>query len=51
MVLVLATEQYPKGLGSTVPEVELAKFDIKVSFPRKREREVEKDIIDIKLDI
>jgi len=26
---VLATEQYPKGLGSTVPEVELAKFDIK----------------------
>jgi len=26
---VLATEQYPKGLGHTVPEIELAKFDIK----------------------
>jgi len=30
---VLATEQYPKGLGSTVPEVELAKFDIK-AYPK-----------------
>jgi len=26
---VMATEQYPKGLGHTVPEIELAKFDIK----------------------
>jgi len=26
---VLATEQYPKGLGHTVPELELAKFSIK----------------------
>merc|ERR1719420_38509 len=25
----VATEQYPKGLGPTVPELELAKFDIK----------------------
>merc|ERR1712080_394754 len=24
----LATEQYPKGLGHTVPEIELAKFNI-----------------------
>merc|ERR1719158_759596 len=23
-----ATEQYPKGLGATVPELELAKFNI-----------------------
>lgn len=26
---VFATEQYPKGLGRTVPEIELAKFSIK----------------------
>jgi len=26
---VMATEQYPKGLGHTVPEIELAKFNIK----------------------
>merc|ERR550519_2971888 len=25
----VATEQYPKGLGPTVPELELARFDIK----------------------
>ena len=25
---VMATEQYPKGLGRTVPEIELAKFGI-----------------------
>ncbi len=28
-VPVMATEQYPKGLGSTVPEIELAKFGVK----------------------
>ena len=26
---VLATEQYPKGLGRTVPELEIAKYAIK----------------------
>ena len=25
---VMATEQYPKGLGKTVPEIEVAKFGI-----------------------
>ncbi len=30
---ILATEQYPKGLGKTVPELELEKFGV-VPFPK-----------------